>query len=256
MESIAGVIFALLIVGYIVIIARKRSLARNPSYIGKQGENRVASILRSLPKKYLTINNVIIPTEDSTTQIDHVVVSPFGIFVIETKNYSGWISGTEKGKRWKESFKTTKGNYFYNPIRQNWVHTYALAKHLDLSIHAFKPIVVFSDNCELNVESSVPVIYMSQLKRVIQSYHQEIIPRKECPLLFNKLSRINLTGEENENNHIQSVRLSLIEKEIAVEEEKCPICGGSLILRSGKYGEFYGCSNYPKCRFTYNGHSE
>ena len=143
-----GVIFiAVLII--LIIIAIK---SRNPSYLGKAGENEVSFILQSLPEEYLVINNVIIPDQGSapnrqyTTQIDHVVVSPYGIFVIETKNYSGWIFGSEKSKRWKETFRTTEGQYFYNPIRQNLGHIYALAEHLHLNVRAFKPIVVFSND--------------------------------------------------------------------------------------------------------------
>lgn len=32
----------------------------------------------------------------------------------------------------------------------------------------------------------------------------------------------------------------------------CPKCGGELFKRRGRFGEFYGCSNYPGCRFTRN----
>ena len=100
---------------------------------------RVSFILSSLPQEYHVINDVIIPdqvTDPSkkyTTQIDHVVVSPYGVFVIETKNYDGWILGAEETKKWKQTFKTTPTQSFYNPIKQNWGHTYALAEHLKLA---------------------------------------------------------------------------------------------------------------------------
>lgn len=213
-------------------------------------------VLHSLPQEYLVLDDVIIPdqvtnpSKNYTTQIDHVVVSPFGIFVIETKNYSGWIFGAEKSKRWKETFKTTQGRYFYNPIKQNWGHTFALAEHLKLNTSVFKPIVVFSDACELHVDSTTPVIYMSQLEGLILSYTQEIIPREEAPSIFNRLSNLNLVGEEIEDTHVQSIGERFIERELTTQQGKCPRCGGNLVLRNGKYGAFYGCSNYPKCRFT------
>lgn len=31
----------------------------------------------------------------------------------------------------------------------------------------------------------------------------------------------------------------------------CPDCGSKLVLRNGKYGEFYSCTNY-NCKYTYN----
>ena len=241
-----------------IFIAWTAIANRNPTNIGKDGENKVAVILRSLPKEYLVINNLIIPDQGTyrgkkyTTQIDHVVLSPFGIFVIETKNYSGWIFGAEKSKRWKETFKTMPGHYFYNPIKQNWGHTYALAEYLHLNIWAFKPVVVFSDKCGLHVETTTPVVYMSQLKGFILSYTQEIIPRMNIKLIYDRLSKIQLTGEDVENRHIQSIEERHFEKEMALKEGRCPRCGGELRLRNGKYGAFYGCSNYPQCRYTVN----
>ncbi len=228
------------------------------SSIGKDGEKEVSLVLSSLPQEYLVVNNVIIPDQMTdperkhTTQIDHIVVSPFGIFVIETKNYKGWIFGSEKSKEWKEVFKTTPEHYFYNPIKQNWGHIYALAEHLQLKTRVFKPIVVFSDGCKLNVETTTPVIYLSQLKGLILSYIAEIIPRKDVARIYDRLNKIILAGEEVENKHIQSIGERFSEKESALRERRCPRCGGKLIMREGKYGVFYGCSNYPKCKFTYN----
>lgn len=192
-----------------------------------------------------------ISNKEYTTQIDHVVVSPFGIFVIETKNYSGWIFGEEKSKRWKETFKTTEGRYFYNPIKQNWGHTFALAERLQLNVRLFKPVVVFSDDCELHVESTTPVVYMSQLEDLISNYTQVLISDNDVALIFDRISKMDLDGIEIENRHIQSIEERFEEKEITIQGGKCPRCGGQLKLRNGKYGQFYGCSNYPQCRFTH-----
>ncbi len=68
------------------------------------------------------LNDLTLPDgEGATTQIDHLLLSPFGVFVIETKNYKGWIFGSERQKQWtqkiyKKSFK------FQNPIHQNYKH--------------------------------------------------------------------------------------------------------------------------------------
>ena len=230
----------------------------NPSVRGRIGESKVSSVLRSLPPEYLVINDVTIPDQDAalhdnhTTQIDHIVVSPYGIFVIETKNYTGWIFGAEEAKKWKETFKTKRGLFFYNPIKQNWGHTYALAEHLQLRIGVFKPIVVFSDDCQLHIDAKTPVVYISQLKDCIMSYAQELIPRQDIALIYNRICNLNLDGKTVENQHIRSIGDRFIEREATIQQGKCPRCGGALKLRNGKYGAFYGCSNYPKCRFTYN----
>ena len=76
-------------------------------------------------------------------QIDHVVVSIYGIFVIETKNYSGWIFGDENSQYWAQVIYKTK-NRFYNPILQNRGHIKALQGLLqDYSHIRYIPIVVF-----------------------------------------------------------------------------------------------------------------
>ena len=238
------------ILGLLMTLFIVRIVLRSPKHHGMVGEKRVAKILYSLPKDYHTINNVIIPNRQTTSQIDHVVVSPHGIFVIETKNYSGWIFGEENSKEWKQTFKT-KGNFFRNPIKQNWGHIYALTEYLDLNRRVFKPIIVFSDNAYLNIETRTPVIYMSQLKEQILSYTQEIISREKVESIFEQISRANLIGKDSEERHIQSIQENISRQRIALQQGRCPNCGGELILRNGKYGQFYGCSNYPQCRFTH-----
>ena len=256
MQLIIVVVVLVLILSLVLKSSKKPAYHNNTLDRGKAGENNVSFILRSLPPEYHVINDVIIPDQGATddrytTQIDHVVVSPYGIFVIETKNYSGWIFGNEDSKQWKQTFKTTEAHYLYNPIKQNWGHTYALAERLKLRIKFFKPIVVFSDDCELHVESTTPVVYMSQLRDLILSYTQEIISQDDVEWIYNWLSKLNLFAENLEEEHVQSIGERFIKKESVLEQGKCPRCGGDLIVRKGKYGAFYGCSNFPKCKFTH-----
>ena len=93
---------------------------------------------------------------------------------------------------------------------------------------------------------------MSQLKEQILNYTQEIIPRESVAIIFDRLSKINLVGEEVESRHINSIGERFIDKEATMQNGICPHCGGRLVLRNGKYGQFYGCSNYPRCKFTHD----
>jgi restriction system protein len=68
---------------------------------------------------YVDINNVTIPTPNGTTQIDHVIVSRYGVFVVETKNMDGWIFGSEKSPQWTQSIFGKKYK-FQNPLHQNY----------------------------------------------------------------------------------------------------------------------------------------
>lgn len=68
---------------------------------------------------YVRFHDVMLPTPDGTTQIDHVFVSRFGVFVVETKNMAGWIFGSERGRRWTQVLPGGRKTSFQNPLRQN-----------------------------------------------------------------------------------------------------------------------------------------
>ena len=172
--------------------------------------------------------------------------------MIETKNYQGWIFGSENGNQWKETFRTTGGYFFRNPIKQNWGHIYTLVECLGLNKRVFQSIIVFSDTAYLRVESKTPVLHMFQLRDYIMEYSQEIFSQDEVSAIVDRIEIANLTGTEAELQHSDRVREYLAEQEELLQLGVCPRCGGSLRLRNGKYGAFYGCSNYPNCRYTHN----
>lgn len=124
----------LLYICIIILLVFWRIWSSNPTNIGKSGEKKVARKLNWLSEEYVTLNDILLPTRYGTTQIDHIVVSPFGIFIIETKNYKGWIFGHQNSEEWTQSLlgkKTFWGwsseqHKFRNPIRQNIAHSIAV----------------------------------------------------------------------------------------------------------------------------------
>ncbi|WP_022942181.1 nuclease-related domain-containing protein [Psychromonas hadalis] len=111
---------------------------------GIWGECLVNFLLtKFLPKKHYTlIKNVTLPTDDGTIQIDHIVVSPFGVFVIDTQNMKGWIFGSAKQKQWTQKiFKYSVK--FQNPLHQNYKHTHTLARCLGLLSDQIHSVIVF-----------------------------------------------------------------------------------------------------------------
>jgi hypothetical protein len=107
-------VFPLYLVLVLIILIGLALLLRSPVVKGYLGEADVRQRLKNLPEEYITFHDVLVPNEDKTTQIDHIVVSPYGIFVIETKNYKGWIFGNEKSRYWTQSnFK--RKDKFHNP---------------------------------------------------------------------------------------------------------------------------------------------
>ncbi|WP_062306112.1 nuclease-related domain-containing protein [Alicyclobacillus sendaiensis] len=123
MASIYGiVIFTLILV--------MAYLLRNPQFIGYAGESIVRRRLSSLPpSEYRVLHNLLVSREDGKrTQIDHVVVSPYGIFVIETKNYQGVIVGKDEWKEWTQVLNRRTKHRFLSPVVQNEGHIRALAQ--------------------------------------------------------------------------------------------------------------------------------
>ncbi|WP_164985350.1 nuclease-related domain-containing protein [Ammoniphilus sp. CFH 90114] len=105
------ILFSLVIISFIL---------RSPKVKGYIGEKKVQRKLNSLdPNQYITINDIMIPTaEGKTSQIDHIVLSLYGIFVIETKNYQGWIFGKDQQQYWTQTIYKRKEKLF-NPVWQN-----------------------------------------------------------------------------------------------------------------------------------------
>ncbi|WP_186473928.1 NERD domain-containing protein [Psychrobacter sp. KCTC 72983] len=117
----------------------------------------VAMWLKLEKDVYHRLNNVTLPLANGgSTQIDHVIVSVYGIFVIETKNYKGWIYGSEKQKQWIQAFPNGSKFKFQNPLRQNYLHIKTLADLLGLELSYFHSMIAFIGECELKTRDELP----------------------------------------------------------------------------------------------------
>ena len=96
---------------------------------------------------YTVYHNIIIPSRNGTTQIDHVIISPFGLFVVETKNLKGWIYGTETQSTWTQVVYQSKYK-FQNPLRQSYRHKKVLSKHLRIKESYIYQVVSFVGDCQ------------------------------------------------------------------------------------------------------------
>ena len=107
----------------------------NTNYFkGKFGEFSINRFLKriSFKDKGILYKNIIIVLDNNSHQIDHILVSKKGIFVVETKNYSGTIYGSDYQKEWTQVFNFGKQKYkFYSPVRQNYTHVEVLNKILE-----------------------------------------------------------------------------------------------------------------------------
>jgi len=224
-----------------------------PKIKGVIGEKTISVFLSRLdPSKYKVINDLMLKTDGRTSQIDHVVVSNYGLFVIETKNYKGWILGDEHGEQWTQVIYKRKEK-FYNPIRQNYGHIQALKQNLqEYQEINYIPIIVFSINAELKVKTNSKVIYSVNLLKTIREYMSESLTDQQKEEIYSKLTKLNVCEKEVRTQHVDGIHKKKAEVAQKLGSNRCPKCGGGLIMRKGKYGDFKGCSNYPKCRFVLN----
>lgn len=238
----------------------------SPAFKGREGENKVHNILMQLPDDYYVFKDVILNTKKGTTQIDHIVVSKYGVFAIETKNYRGEIYGDDNRKywtqvivtevtysrKWYKTYTYVKKSRLYNPVKQSLAHAYAIKNYLkDWRYLPIVPVVVFCGDAVLsNVESSIPVVYDYNLLDLIRSYTTSYLTDTELKDVVTRLEVRNVREVVDDREHLKNLRAAAREENNKIASGICPKCGGTLVARNGKYGKFYGCSNYPKCKYT------
>ena len=253
---------------FIMFIALAIYLAwsNSPKQKGKRGEMRVFSILSQLPDEYTTLNDLVFRTEKGTTQIDHVVVSRYGVFAIETKNYRGEIYGDDSrqewtqmivtkvtyAKKWWKTYTYVTKNHFYNPVKQSLGHAFRIKELLSTFPHVkIVPIVAFAGDAILgNINSRHHVVYEKNLLDVIGGYRTIYLTDDDVQKVIGILVRNNIRELVNDRQHVKNIRATARKVNATINAGICPKCGGRLIECRGKYGTFYGCSNYPKCKFT------
>lgn len=196
---------------------------------------------------YRRFHDVYVPAPDGTTQIDHLVVSPFGLFVIETKNIDGWIFGSEKDSQWTQNLYGKKYR-FQNPLRQNYRHTKCLAEYLDLDLELLHSVVFFIGECTFKTPMPLNVVN-SGLSSYIKSFSSPVLADSEIQAIGEAITRLKADRSLNHRNHMQSLR------ERHSSTTVCPKCGAELVERTARRGAhagstFLGCSEYPRCRYV------
>lgn len=222
-----------------------------PQIKGFIGEKTIIGMLSFLPtEKYTVLNNIMLRTQNGTTQIDHVVVSLYGIFIIETKNYKGWIYGKENDEYWTQNIYGKK-NKFKNPIHQNYGHVKAIEKLLEnFNRVNIVPTVAFSNSCDLKIQVSPgKVVYFAQINKLIKQYTAETITPDSMKEIASIILANNIDDKNTRKEHVDAIKIKVKVIDKNIRDGICPKCGGALIRRNGKYGEFTGCGNYPKCRY-------
>lgn len=239
---------------YILSLRRKRAIHLYPvggsmSWKGTLGERKVGlKLLLALDKKnYHRFGDLIIPSKNGTTQIDQLIVSQFGLFIVEVKNKDGWIFGSVDGEKWTQTFPNGKFT-FQNPLRQMYRQKKVLEEFLLVHESLIHSVAYFVGDCEFKTDMPVNVLN-SGLAKYIQGFKEPIIKQEQVSRIVMKLKNYLASTGLTLGDHLQSLR------ERHSSTTKCPKCGSALVLRQTKSGtrageEFMGCSNFPTCRFS------
>lgn len=247
-----------------------KHLIVTPEHIGNQGEKIIANKLswvRFCGKRGKLLQNIYLPNSNGeTSEVDLLYITSKGAFVIESKNYAGFIFGDEHSKNWtatldagKDFLSRKRVNYyhFYNPIWQNNTHIKCLRQYLNMDIQTFS-IIVFSERCTLkNISCFSPNVFICQsnsLSHVINEIwnsYPDLYDDAQIKNLFYALFPLANQDRTVKEKHIVDIQSKLNQREV------CPWCGAPLILRTSKKGsapghQFLGCCNYPQCKYTQN----
>lgn len=247
-DSDTDLLIIIMIISFVWLIPRMHKKI-SILFRGWIGEKKTAFYLwLSLNSKvYRRFHDVIIPSENGTTQIDHLLVSPYGLFIIETKNKKGWIFGSKDQKSWTQSLYGN--NYsFQNPTRQTFRQKKILSEFLGVNESTVNTIIYFVGNCKFKTELPDNVI-RSRLGKYIKQFKDRALPAEEVDRVVGEIEYYVSESSLTTRDHVQSLR------ERHNSTTVCPKCGSKLVERTAKKGtnagtKFLGCENYPNCRFT------
>ncbi|MFQ2705136.1 NERD domain-containing protein [Aeromonas caviae] len=227
-------------------------------------------------REYRLLKDVTLPTPQGSTQIDHVIVSRFGVFVIETKNMKGWIFGNPTQKSWTQQIYRRK-HHFQNPLHQNHLHMMTLKSLLGLSDNQLHSVIFFIGDCTF--KTPMPQNVMNRgLIRYVKGITTPVLAENEVAHVVDTIQQGRLAANwqthrqhvtqlktrhaDPSANHVSTrepVRQSVANppsQSVSPPDNPppiCPRCGSTMVLRTATRGEnkgnqFWGCSGFPKCR--------
>ncbi|WP_234286492.1 MULTISPECIES: nuclease-related domain-containing protein [Halomonadaceae] len=208
---------------WILLVALALGILKSRWFKGLFGEAFVKLIawVRLPADEYRGIHNVTLATLDGTTQIDHVLVSRYGIFVIETKHMTGWIFGSEKQAQWTQKLyrKTFK---FQNPLRQNFKHVKALEALLDVPLEAIHSVVVFSGSAVFKTKMPDNVTIGGGYVRYIKSFREPVLNDFQVQEALERIETGRLApSRETHRRHVKQLKARFESS----SDRTCPKCG-------------------------------
>ena len=190
------------------LIGRRLTFRSRHATFQNGGEALVSRVLLSefRPPDYHLMNHVTIQMDDGTTQVDHILVSRFGVFVIETKDYKGWIFANATHETWTQVLFRLRFK-FQNPIFQNNRHVRAVQRLLDfLPPEAIRSVIVFTGEAEFKTETPQGVITISRIVGYLRAQTEEVMSLNRVQFCVGRLETARLTiSRETDVEHIRSL---------------------------------------------------
>jgi len=211
MDLTSIVIQALMGIWWVIPIVIVVAIYKTPWFKGAFGEFivNVAAKLMLYKDEYHLIKDVTLPTPDGTTQIDHIIVSVYGVFVVETKNMKGWIFGSARQKLWTQKIYK-HSNKFQNPLHQNYKHVKVLQALLGLEDNQIHSVIAFVG--ESTFKTKMPdnvthgVDYIRYIKSKTEPVLSDYLTRKMARTIERgRLSRSLKTNREH-RIHVKQIK--------------------------------------------------
>lgn len=205
---------------------------------GELGEYKIDIQLDQLSKDYMHLSDLLVKNPKAKTgysQLDHIVITPYGIFVIETKNYQGTIYGGKDRKAW-----SVNGTFkMMNPFIQNYGHIQALKNILNQNYHhLFISMISFTKRCtfkmddlELRKISSNDLIiydvelydYIQRKASVLKLQHKEpLLNENEVLSIYDAITSVNITNPSIREKHVRILKKSKCNSKEKVKKENQP----------------------------------
>ena len=170
------------------------------------GEALVANALSRLTIPQVLINNVTLPAVNGTTQIDHLLVTEHGLFVVETKHYKGWLFGRPNDDYWTQTIYR-KRSRFRNPLLQNVGHVKTVQALFKLPESAFIGVVVFTGEAEFKSDLGPQVIHLADLLEFVGRDRQKVLDERQIAYVVGRIEMERLRRSlETDEYHLNYVR--------------------------------------------------
>ena len=264
--------------GWLLLLPILAAFLQTPFMKGWLGEAllHLSLIMHLDSKRYRLLRNVTLPTEDGSTQIDHVVVSRHGIFVVETKNYGGWIFGKPHDKTWTQKFPRHSSR-FQNPLRQNYKHVRTLEQLTGVPAGALFSVIAFVGSAEFKTAMPDNVTRLHGCAAFIRAKTALLLSEQEVARVIRRIAAGRLEPSmATHAAHARHVRDLVRAREAQASAEaapvptpapapaptpaaqpakpSCPHCGSAVDDYQYKTGAkagsaFRGCVTFPDCRY-------